>query len=182
MEIVNFADRFLKNWRASNVKRPGLMVDHLTSQSGQRVLVQLELRSDVELERTFLLGDPLRGSFQRDQDKELSELNLSISIKSYADRLILEEARQHLSQVASSHRVMLLTGDQGLARMAMAEGISPIYFRATRADAFFGRRFTGANFRPFSGELHITSIPEILWELATISGCARVSAEDPERT
>ncbi len=181
MEIVNFTDRFLKNRRASNVKRPDLMMDHLKSQAGQRVLVQLELRSDVELERTFLLGDPLRGSFQRDQDKELSELNLSIPIKSYADRLILEAARQHQSQMGSNHRVMLLTGDQGLARMAMAEGISPIYFRAARADAFFGKRFTGANFHPFSGELHTTSIPEILWELATISGCARLSAEHPER-
>ncbi len=63
MEIVNFADRFLKNRRASNVKRPDLMMDHLNSQAGQRVLVQLELHSDVELERTFLLGDPLRVRF-----------------------------------------------------------------------------------------------------------------------
>lgn len=182
MEIVNFADRFLKNRRASNVKRPDLMMDHLNSQAGQRVLVQLELHSDVELERTFLLGDPLRGSFQRDQDKELSELNLSTSIKSYADRLILEAARQHQSQMGSSHRVMLLTGDQGLARMAMAEGISPIYFRVAGADAFCGKRFTGANFHPFSGELYTTSIAEILWELATIAGCARLSAEDTERS
>ena len=181
MEIVNFADRFLKNRRADKVKGPDLLMDHLNSQAGQRVLVQLELRSDVELERTFLLGDPLRGSFQRDQDKELSELNLSVPIKSYADRLILEAARQHRSQVGSSHRVMLLTSDQGLARMAMAEGISPIYSRTAGADAFFGKRFTGANFHPFSGELNTTSIPEILWELATISGCARLSAEDSKR-
>lgn len=181
MEIVNFADRFLKNRRASKVKRPDLMIDHLNSQAGQRVLVQLELRSDVELERTFLLGDPLRGSFQHDQDRELSQLNLSIPIKSYSDRLILEATRQHRSQADSSHRVMLLTGDQGLARMAMAEGINSIYFHSAGADAFFGKRFTGANFHPFSEELHTTSIPEILWELATISGCARLSAEDPER-
>ena len=181
MEIVNFADRFLTNRRASNVKRLDLMMDHLKSQAAQRELVQLELRSDVELERTFLLGDPLRGSFQRDQDKELSELNLSIPIKSYADRLILEAARQHQSQMGSSHRVVLLTGDQGLARMAVAEGISPIYFRAAGADAFFGKRFTGANFHPFSGELHTTSITDILWELATISGCARLSADHLER-
>ena len=65
--------------------------------------------------------------------------------------------------------------------MAMVERIGPIYFRTAGADAFFGKRFTGANFHPFSGELHTTSIPEILWELATISGCARLSAEDPER-
>lgn len=178
MEIVNFADRFLSNWRASKIKSPDLLMDHLNSQAGQRVLLQLELNSDVELERTFLLGDPLRGAFQRDEDKELKELNLNASVRAYADRLILESARQHQSQVSFGHQVMLMTSDQGLARMALAEGLSPIYFRAARADALFGRRLSGTNLHPFDGSLRSRSVPEVLWELATIFGSARLLSPD----
>ena len=42
----------------------------------------------------FYLGDPLRSAFQSDKDSELSELNFSVSIRAYADRLILESARR----------------------------------------------------------------------------------------
>ena len=178
MEIVNFADRFLSNRRAATVKPVDLLMDHLNSQAGQRVLLQLELHSDVELERTFLFGDPLRGAFQREEDKELKELNISVSIRSYADRLILEASRQHQSQASFGHPVMLLTSDQGLARMAMAEGMHPLYFRTAKAKAFFDKCFTGTHFHPFSGEIRTTSIPEVLWELATIFGSARLATED----
>lgn len=178
MEIVNFADRFMNNRRAPNVKQVDLLADHLKSQAGQRVLLQLELHSDVELERTFLLGDPLRGAFQREEDKELKELNLSVAIRSYADRLILESARQHQSQVSHGHPVMLLTSDQGLARMALAEGLAPLYFRSVKAGAFFGKRLTGANFNPFTGGLYTCSIPQIIWELATIFGTAKLETSD----
>ena len=181
MEIVNLADRFLSIRRAPKTKPLAILRDHLNSQAGQRVLLQLELRSDVELERTFLLGDPLREAFKHDDDGDLKELNLSVPFRSYVDRLIVEAARRHQSQVAVGHPVTILTSDQGLARMAMAEGIRPLYFRATTAAAFFGRHLTGTNFHPFSGVLSFTSVSDVLWELATIFGIASLGATDTER-
>lgn len=178
MEVVNFADRFLSNRRAQKPKPIDMLGDHLKSQAGQRVLLQLELHSDVELERTYLLGDPLRGAFQREEDKELKELNISVPIKAYADRLILEAARQHQSQVSYGHRVMLLTSDQGLARMALAEGVEPLYFHSVTAASFFGKRLTGTVFGPFTGELSNIGIGDVLWELATVFGCSRLESED----
>jgi hypothetical protein len=177
MEIVNFADRFLNNRRSDKVKPTDLLLDHVRSQAAQRVLLQLELHSDVELERTFLLGDPLRGTFQRDEDKELRELNLNTSLRAYADRLILEAARQHQSQVSFGHPVMLLTSDQGLARMAMAEGLEPVYFKSAKASSFFGRLLTGATLHPFSGAVGSVGLLSIVWELATCFGCCRLRSE-----
>ena len=174
MEIVNLADRFLRNRRAVKVRPVDMLMDHINSQAAQRVLLQLELRSNVELERTYLLGDPLRGAFQREEDRELRELNLSVPIRSYGDRLILEAARQHQAQVSVGHPVTLLTSDQGLARMGMAEGMRPLYFRAARAAGFFNKRLSGTNFHPFTGTLSVTTIPDVLWELATMFGNARL--------
>ena len=65
--------------------------------------------------------------------------------------------------------------------MALAEGMRPLYFRATNAAAFFGRRLTGTNFHPFSGALSFTSVSNVLWELATIFGSARIGTIDAER-
>lgn len=176
MEIVNLADRFLRNRRAKaqHVRPLHLINDHFLSQIGQRVLLQLELHSNIEVERTLLLGDPLRAAFQ--QDSDLRELNLSVAIRSYVDRLILETARQHRIHAPTGHRLMLLTSDQGLARMALAEGIEPLYFRSVGASAFFGNHFAGTNPHPFSGGPQITSIPEVLWDLATMAGEVKLSA------
>ena len=177
-EIVNLADRFLSIRRARKSAPLELLRTHLNSQAAQRVLIQLELHSDVELEGTLLFGDPLRGAFTQDKGGELQELNLSVPFRSYVDRLILEAARQHQSQVSVGHPVTILTSDQGLARMALAEGMQPLYFRAATAGAFFGRRFTGSNFHPFSGALVFTSVADVLWELATAFGSARLGATD----
>ena len=43
MEIVNFADRFLSGRRATRTRPTDLLIDHLLSQGGQRVLLRLEL-------------------------------------------------------------------------------------------------------------------------------------------
>lgn len=178
MEIVNLSDRFLKNRRDSKLRRSDLLLDHLTSQGGQRVLLRLELDANTEIERTFLLGDPLRTAFQADSDSELKELNLSIPIRSYADRLILEAARQHQAQSSHGHKVQLLTSDQGLARMAIAEGITPLYFKAVRASDVFGNRLIGTLFEPFSGDVFQISLSSVLWELATAFGAARLQSAD----
>lgn len=174
MEIVNFADRFLNTRRAPKIKPLNILIEHMLSQGGQRVLLRLELNTDTEIERNFLLGDPLRSAFMKDADPELTDLNLSVRIKTYADRLILESARQHQAQSNLGHKVQLLTSDQGLARMALAEGIVPTYFNSVAANDLFGRRLTGINLDPFSGKLRECSLASVLWELATVFGCVRL--------
>lgn len=176
MEIVNFAERFLSTRRASRIRPLDILIDHMLSQGGQRVLLRLELNSDTEIERNFLLGDPLRSAFMKDSDPELTDLNLSVRIKAYADRLILESARQHQAQSNLGHKVQLLTSDQGLARMALAEGIVPTYFNSVVASDLFGRRLTGINLDPFSGKLRECSLASVLWELATAFGSVRLES------
>lgn len=78
MEIVNFSQRFLSNSRSGAVKGLDLLLDHLLSQGAQRVLLRLELQSDIEIERTFLLGDPLRSAFSKDDDKDIRELRVRL--------------------------------------------------------------------------------------------------------
>ncbi|MBY2985105.1 PIN domain-containing protein [Rhizobium leguminosarum] len=180
MEIVNFSDRFLSCRRATRTRRADLLIDHLRSQGGQRVLLRLELSADTEIERTFLLGDPLRSAFQKDYDPELSELNLSVEIKGYADRLILEAARQHQAQANFGHKVQLLTSDQGLARMALAEGIAPLYFSSVVGTDFLGKSVTGVSISPFTGSIREISLTSVLWEFATAFGSVKLASYDHE--
>ena len=181
MEVVNSTDRFFKLRRASTKGNEGRrvreLIEHLKSQGGQRTLVRLEIQSDTEIERTWLLGDPLRSAFQPERDGELANLNISVPISAYVDRLILEAARRHQAESGPGHRVRLLTGDQGLARMALAEGLAPLYFRPVEAADFFGRRLTGQTFDPFTGQIRRTPLPAVLWELATAFGSARLESE-----
>ncbi|MGX5827869.1 hypothetical protein [Mesorhizobium sp. 43Arga] len=177
MEVINSADSFLKRRRATKANASALLFDHMLSQSGQRVLLRLELRPDTEIERTPLLGDPLRNAFQKDSEPEWADLNISVPLRSYCDRLILEAARLHQAHSNPGHMVRLLTADQGLARMALAEGIAPLYFRTIGAEAFFGRRLTGAMMHPFSAEIVRTPLQAVLWELATTFGAARLVSD-----
>ena len=83
MEIANQADRFLRIRRARKAKgHVRELMEHLTSQGGQRALLRLELHSDTEVERTYLLGDPLRSAFGKDSDPDLrdSEPQLTDSV------------------------------------------------------------------------------------------------------
>ena len=181
MEIVNHAERFLTGWRAPRTRTLDLLIDHLISQGGQRVLIRLELQAETEIERTFLLGDPLRSAFQAESDPELSNLNLSTPIRAYADRLILEAARQHQAQSNLGHKVQLLTSDQGLARMALAEGILPLFFIAVSAGDFFGRPFSGVTLNPFNGRLCTLSLTSLLWEIAASFGSMKLETADGEQ-
>ena len=182
MELVNSAERFFSLRRSgrkkkNSTRRQHELGEHLRSQGGQRALLRLELQTDTEVERTFLLGDPLRSAFTTERG-ELSELNLAVPIKSYVDRLILEATRHHQAESGPSHEVRLLTSDQGLARMALAEGVAPLYFMAIKAEDFFGNRLTGRTFDPFTGEVRGTSLAAVLWELATAFGSAQLENED----
>ena len=179
MEIANLTDRFLRIRRAHKPKRRVKeLIEHLTSQGGQRALLRLELHADTEVERTYLLGDPLRSAFEKDSDRDLKDLDISSPIRSYADRLILEAARHHQAQSGPAHIVRLLTGDQGLARMALTEGIRPLYFTATNAADVFGQRLSGQTFHPFSGYIQHVPLTALLWELATAFGSARLTRDD----
>lgn len=182
MEVANMADRFLRIRRANSAKRRiAELREHLTSQGGQRALLRLELQADTEVERTYLLGDPLRSAFERDSGSDVRELNISSPIRSYADRLILEAARHHQAQSGPAHVVRLLTGDQGLARMALAEGVRPLYFSATTAGDVFGQTLSGVTFHPFSGHAQHVPLTALLWELATGFGAARLTNSEGAR-
>jgi len=187
MELVNFTDRFFKIRRDNEKKvlrgtgtllRTDELIEHLRSQGGQRVPLRLELQDDAEIERTYLLGDPLRSAFQPDKDSALSGLNISVPVAAYADRLILEAARHHQAQSPPGHAVRLLTSDQGLARMALAEGVMPLYFTAVTSPDFFGARLSSHVFHPFNGDVRSVSLTQVLWELATAFGAARLQWGD----
>src|SRR6202044_1421017 len=99
--------------------------------------------------------------------------------RSYADRLILETALHHQDQLPYSHTVSVLTGDEGLARMSLAEGLRPLFFRAVVPPYLFGETLTGVHFRPFvtaggQGQLGCTPLPALLWECAAVFGRARL--------
>ena len=178
MEIVNFSQRFLSNSRSGAVKGLDLLLDHLLSQGAQRVLLRLELQSDIEIERTFLLGDPLRSAFSRDEDKDIKDLNLSTDVPAYADRMIVEAARHHQMQGGPGHQVLLLTSDHGLAKMSISEGISPLFFHSVENSQLFGHKMTGANLHPFGGQLQCTSLSSLLWECAVSFGRAKLTSAD----
>ena len=183
MEIANQADRFLRIRRARSNKphiRLRELFAHLTSQGGQRALLRVELHGDTEVERTYLLGDPLRSAFDRDSDSDVRDLDINSPIRSYADRLILEAARHHQAQSGPAHMVRLLTGDQGLARMAMAEGVRPLYFAANSAREVFGQRLSGQTLDPFVGHVRGVALTTLLWELATGFGSARLKSQHSE--
>ena len=175
MEIANMADRFLRIRRENRpARRARELIEHMKSQGGQRALLRLELHTDTEVERTYLLGDPLRSAFRKDTESDVRELDISSPVRSYADRLILEAARHHQAQSGPAHVVRLLTGDQGLARMALSEGVRPLFFSAPGVSDVFGQRLSGQVFDPFSGDIRSVPLSALLWELATAFGSARL--------
>lgn len=180
MEIANQGDRFLsirRSQRTTSSVRSQELLEHLKSQGGQRALLRVELHADVEVERTYLLGDPLRSAFSQDREADVRDLNISSPIRSYADRLIVEAARHHQAQSGPAHVVRLLTGDQGQARMALAEGIRPLFFTAATASDVFGHRLAGQTFDPFSGHIREVPLTDLVWELATAFGSARLKSD-----
>lgn len=183
MEIRNFSHRFLKIRRDSDggkkkTRATKQLVEHLKSQGAERTLLRLELKDDVEIERTYLLGDPLRSAFVPDRDGTLGDLQLSVPLDAYVDRLILEAARHHQAQSEPGHPVYLLTSDLGQARMALAEGVKPLYFRSIPAKDVFGQCLSGRPLDPFTGEPRPVPLASIVWELATAFGHARLTSDE----
>jgi hypothetical protein len=185
MEILTMADRYFSQRRAPEADiRPGaLLLDHVTSQGGQRVLLRLELQTEAEIERPRLGADPLRGVVQPDSDTEDKNLGLQVIQRSFADRLILETAIHHRDRLSPDHPIMVLTADQGLARMTLAEGLHPLYFSSPPVGQVCGRTVTGTCFRPFADDageapLFPIALTSILWEMACTFGSARLVTED----
>lgn len=178
MEILNLADRYLIQRRSKKNNKGSVLFDHVNSQGGQRVLLRLELQTDAEIERPRLGADPLRGIF--DTDREHQNLNLHIVQRSFADRLILETAIHHRERLSPDHPIVLLTADQGLARMTLGEGMQPLFFYKDHSLEYFGSTLSGTSFRPFwdsyrSERLYYTSLTELLWEFAVTFGSARLN-------
>ena len=186
MEILNQVERYFTRRRKtppSIAHSAKMLLDHILSQGGQRVLLRLEMERQVEFERPRLGADPLRGIVQPDSDAEDRKLGLQRIQRSFADRLILETAIQHRDRVGPGHTVMLMTSDQGLARMALAEGIGTIFFDSNSASNLFGNILSGITFAPFATSNHrffSSSLPSLLWECAVTFGSARLISSTDE--
>src|ERR1019366_5444732 len=180
MEILNSSDNYFK-YRRTQQKindRAAVLLSHAVSQGGQRALLRLELQTDAEIERGRLGADPLRGVIQSESDAEDKNLGLQKVQRIFADRLILETARQHLSQSSPDHPVTLMTADQGLARMTLGEGMQPLFFEAVSYPLIAERRLSGTTFNPFTGRIYSVSLTDLLWEMAVTFGRARLATED----
>jgi len=181
MELLNATDNFFslrrKLQKGANAR---MFLEHAFSQGGQRALLRLELQTDTEIERGRLGADPLRGVVQVGSDAEDRSLNLSVVQRSFADRLIFETARQHMAQSNQDHPVAVMTCDQGLARMTIAEGMQPLFFEALKTERIAGRILTGTQFHPFTGRIYAVPLTAFLWELAVSYGTASLRCETKE--
>lgn len=186
MEIINQSDNFFEKRRSAlglgnkfkQKAKADMLLDHVVSQGAQRAMLRFELHSDIAIERTPLMSDPLRNAFETKTEPDWHQLKTSVPLKSYCDRLILETARQHLSVVTPGHDVVLMTGDEGLARMSLAEGIRPFFYHAGRPPEMYGQTLVGTRFEPFSGKVFSVPLQNLLWELAVTFGNARLATDD----
>lgn len=177
MEVLTWTDNYFKVRRDSKVKEncgTGLY-EHMRSQGAQRALLRLELMMQTELERVRFGADPLRGIVQA--DKEHGNLGLQTVQRSFADRLIFETALQHLHASSPGHRVILVTSDQGLARMALTEGMEVFFYRAAQLEDVAGKILPGTVFHPFTTRLRSIPLSSVLWEMAVTFGACRLKSE-----
>ena len=178
MEIINFTDRFLSQRRAEKATASTLR-DHVQSQAGQRALLRLEKEHAVE--RPRLGADPLRGIVRLGADAEDRSLGLQVVQKSFADRLILETAIRKRTEALPGSAVWLMTADGGLARMALAESVKPLFFRTDGIPGFFGATLSGVPFSPWStsgARTYPVSFATVLWECAVVFGAARLVSSE----
>ncbi len=188
MELQNNADNYLKaRYRPRAEKGPkenerlAALRQHILSQGGIRTLLRMEFSPDVEIDRGDLGADPLRGIVTSASDPEDRNLGLQEVVRSFADRLIVETARRFQCDVRPDHPLFVLTSDQGMARMALAEGLGVMFFQSRAAPSIDRVKVTGTLFSPFSTDLYSVSFVRVLWELAVTFGRARVVAEDQSR-
>ena len=184
IEILNWCDGFFSRRHklpSTAGQKASCLKLHMAGQGTQRVLLRLEWQSEIEIERAGIGGDPLRFVFQNDSDQEFPDLkNLSRIQKSMADRLIIETAKEHQSRMSAGQSLYMVTSDQGVARTALGEGMSPVFFEARRTPQVLQQRLVGTLHHPFLPQLHCVSLVDLLWETATCFGAARMVVEAQE--
>jgi hypothetical protein len=177
MELVQSSDNYFSLRRKGNCnakQKLQALNRHLLSQGGQRTLIRLEYKTEIEIERGDLGTDPLRSILTTSKDPQDKDLGLLTVVKSFGDRLIIETAHQIRTKGRSNHPVVILTSDQGMARMAIAEGLKVFFFQARSAPTFLGKRITGSLFHPFKPEMYTVSLTSVLWEIAVSFGCLQL--------
>ena len=177
MELLNAADNYFSLRRKKNNALGRVLHEHVLSQGGQRALLRSELETSTEIERGRLGADPLRGVVELGPDSEDKRLHLSVVQRSFVDRLIFETARQHATQSNQDHRVFLMTSDQGLSRMTIAEGMQPLFFERGHLSGIGGTVLTGTAFHPFTGHIYSIPLTSLIWELAVTFGLCRLRCE-----
>jgi hypothetical protein len=184
MELMTRTDAYFSIRRGKKLKRlqriKGLE-SHIFSQAGQRVLTRLALQTEIEVERPRMGADPLRGIAELGPDQDDKNLNVHTVIRSYADRLILETAIHHREALEPGHDLVVLTADQGLARATQSEGLRPFFIDVSQMPRIFDTPLPGTVFAPFisrdgSGRLHTIPLSELVWDLASSFGAARLVA------
>jgi hypothetical protein len=180
MELLNASDAYftLRRNAPGKLKKGEAILHHAISQGGQRVLLRLELHTDTEVERTSIFADPLRNAFTSEKSTDAKDLTISAPIRGYCDRLILETARQHQAQTSPGHPVWIMTSDQGMARMALAEGIEALFFKTPSLSDVCGRIIAGTCFHPFAGTLYSVPLVQLIWEIAVTFGSAQLASAD----
>ena len=178
MEVVEQADNYLHKVRHADSmigsSRGVGLAQHVHGCGGQATLLRLELHSEVEIDRGDLGADPLRGVITPSSDSEDKALKLTHVVRSFADRLILETARRFQSQVRRDHPLAVLTSDQGMARMCMAEGLDVWFFHARALPQWEGQLLTGTAYHPFDAAVCTVALDDALWEAAQSFGGVRV--------
>ena len=184
MEVANFSHRFFSIRRKGAERhRVDELIEHMKSQGGQRALVRLGTQDDVEIERTYLLGDPLRSAFQPDQDQHLRQLNISVPLRAVCRSPSVGGSTPATKRNQSGATPCCSSqADQGLALMTLAEGARPLHFRAVQADALFGKRLMGRPLDPFTGESRPVSLASLLWSLRLLSAVRVYSRDDRKWT
>ncbi len=180
MELLCQMDNYFKVRRSDKKQTPSTssrgLLERACGVGGQRALLRVELHSDAEVERATIGADPLRGIVRLDEEHKA--LNIEYVQRSFADRLIFETAREHQSRCAPGHKVMLMTCDEGLARMTFGEGMLPFVVRAPTPPDLSEMRLTGTPFHPFNGTLCTVPLATLLWELAVTFGAVRIRTGD----
>lgn len=186
MELEEKAHQFLKldrkpqNKPLNDNQKMKLLEAQAGSQGPFRFLQQAQADDRIVFEPAVSQSEPIRSIFQKNTDNDFQNLAFSEVNRGFADRLILESARDHQRNFGSYYEVMLLTSDEGMARLALAEGIGVIHFVAHQVLPPFDRKLAGAHYTMLNDGIQSIPLQSVLWEFATTFGAARLLSEEGE--
>lgn len=177
MEIINQADSYISQRQKGGKNLKGLaslLNSHVGSQGSQRALLNFELSSEIQVEKG-ISGDL--------QDVIVSSMFGNPKLNnhnSHRDRLIIESTKK-LQFQKPQEDVYLLTSDQGMARIAMAEGLKVLFFTARNTPEVFGNKLPACIFSPYTSMFYHISLLDILWELAITFGAVQVKNDSDDK-